>query len=79
MSTTRLEIPIARVERHVPVGQWGASHDDFQQALDDARKEYLERTPDPMITEVPANAIRVVPANGEVVIIFSIENPRDPK
>lgn len=75
MAVNRVEINIKRVERHVTFNEWGVPHDELQTALEDARAEYQQLTGGSG-TSVPAGAIRAVPANGEIVVIFSIETSK---
>lgn len=67
---------ITRVERHVALTDWGVPHDELQQSLDEARAEYLAMTKAPGNASVPPGAIRAVPANGEIVVVFSIETSK---
>lgn len=76
MPSNIVETTIVRVENHITFEQWGASHDELQAALDEARDRYSELTTGMKGGPVPNGAIRVAPGNGEVVVVFTVENPK---
>jgi len=76
MPSNTVETTIVRVETHITFEQWGASHEEIQKALDVSRDRYSELTTGVKGGPVPNGAIRVAPGNGEVVVVFTVENPK---